>query len=212
MSALRQRSQKSGSAAWGRWCFLHSGWLQHRRSCEKGMPVGLARFASAGSSCTVYSRSEPWPRMVARLHSAFGVSCTSMSVPTSNLFCSSSAGRSLACFISPKSSSSSAITPPLLAAWWLSRRCRFALADWPPPPSPPSVALRFLSLAVLRAAGCIEMATWAGPGPGPGSGSGSGSGSGPGSGPGSDGKRGLGLGLGRGRRKGAPPSSSRGPP
>ena len=36
---------------------------------------------------------------------AFGVSCTSMRVPTSNLFCSSSAGRSLACFISPGSSS-----------------------------------------------------------------------------------------------------------
>ena len=38
-----------------------------------GLGNDTARFASAGSSCTVYSRSEPWPRMVARLHSAFGV-------------------------------------------------------------------------------------------------------------------------------------------
>mmetsp|Transcript_18040 Transcript_18040/g.42823 ORF Transcript_18040/g.42823 Transcript_18040/m.42823 type:complete len:257 (-) Transcript_18040:29-799(-) len=161
ISALRQRSQKRGSAACGRWCFLQSTWLHASRSCDEGMPVGLCRLASAGSSCTVYSLSVAWPRMLARLHSALGVSCTSMSEPFSYLFRSSSAGRSLACFIvEPRSSSSSGKAPPLLAAWWLSRRCRFCPAVWPPTGPSPSVEARFLSFAGLRAAGCIESATF----------------------------------------------------
>ncbi len=49
MSALRHRSQKSGSAASGRQCFRHSGWAHAIRSCECGTPVCLCRFCSTGS-------------------------------------------------------------------------------------------------------------------------------------------------------------------